>query len=147
MKLLHVKDLLETLNANDARLFGLFDQQYLLTAVRIDSAAGFAEVHCDGDELLVVLSGDAIFTAERDDKALQGTRTLRQHHVKAGDALWIEKGFEHQVEILEPLKLLAITPAHGNSARMVDERGKQLLAEHEAEEGDLQAVEAIFMIG
>jgi mannose-6-phosphate isomerase-like protein (cupin superfamily) len=138
MKLLHVKKLLETMNSADAKIFGLFDARYLLTAVRIDSAEGFAEVHLGGDELLVIIEGEAIFTAQRDEE-------IRVHHIKGGDALWIEKGFEHQAQIIEPLSILALTPAEGNNSRAIDDRGKALMESHESETA-LPQVNAPFLV-
>lgn len=95
------------------RLFGVFNDSHLLGVVKVKDAQGFWETHHQGEELLVILSGRARFTA-----LIDGQKQVVE--IGAGDILWIPKDAEHSAEIIEELHILFVSPKDGNSARVED---------------------------
>ncbi len=69
------------------------------------------EMHPDGDEILVLLSGAATLRLELDGDAT---------HVDlvAGDAFVVPQGVWHQITTVTPGQLLHITPGPGGEARV-----------------------------
>ncbi len=75
------------------------------------SAPHGGEMHPDGDELLYVFSGRVRITTDSDpDSALE---------LGPGDACIVPKGEWHQVEVLEPVRLLHATPGPGGEHREI----------------------------
>lgn len=68
------------------------------------------EMHPDGDEVLILLSGRMTVTLEESD----GTRTVE---VFAGQGLVVPKGVWHQVLPEEPCQLIHVTPGPGGEHR------------------------------
>lgn len=67
------------------------------------------EMHPDGDELLYVISGSVRLTSE--------ATPTHSIDLLPGDALIVPKGEWHKVSLLEPTRLLHITPGPGGEHR------------------------------
>jgi quercetin dioxygenase-like cupin family protein len=91
-----------------ALLFNL-DGRCMVGVVRISKADGFWEQHDEGDEILVVLQGQADFTLQHPD----GTEKIL---VNAGDVLHIPKGVPHGAKIYDEVQILFFTPREGNTS-------------------------------
>lgn len=74
----------------------------------IEDAPHNGELHPDGDELLYVISGALEVTSD----STPDTLTLR-----AGDACIVSKGEWHKVHLLQPTRLLHITPGPNGNHR------------------------------
>lgn len=68
------------------------------------------EMHPDADELLFLLSGRVRLHLELPD----GNRAVE---VAAGQAVVVPRGTWHQIEVIDPGRLLNITPGPGGQAR------------------------------
>jgi quercetin dioxygenase-like cupin family protein len=68
------------------------------------------EMHPDGDELLVVVSG-------RFNVSLELDAARREVELRAGDALVVPRGVWHLVALQEPGRLVHITPGPGGAHR------------------------------
>jgi mannose-6-phosphate isomerase-like protein (cupin superfamily) len=71
------------------------------------------EMHPDGDELLLLLSGAALVELEEET----GTRRVA---LAPGQALVVPKGVWHRVRLREPSRLLHVTPGPGGEHRPPD---------------------------
>ena len=78
----------------------------------IDDAPHNGEMHPDGDELLYVISGSVRLTCE----------SAPDQHIDLlpGEACVVPKGEWHKVSLLEPTRLLHITPGPGGDHRPVN---------------------------
>lgn len=93
---------LKTMNADSAFMTGIIR----IAAGSTDHAW---ERHDGGDELLIILSGQAVFNLkDRDDKH------LTRQSVAAGDVIYMPRGIAHNALISEDLEILFITPSQGN---------------------------------
>jgi mannose-6-phosphate isomerase-like protein (cupin superfamily) len=66
------------------------------------------EVHPDGDEFLLVVSGTMELTLDDGDQQTVGTETTVV--LRAGDAYVVPRGIWHRLEPLEPSYLVHVTP-------------------------------------
>lgn len=71
------------------------------------------EMHPDGDELLLLLSGSVTVLLEDRDPA-------REVHLAPGQAFIVPRGVWHRVILSEPSQLLYITPGPGGQHRPLD---------------------------
>ena len=71
------------------------------------------EMHPDGDEILIVISGRVSVTGDSAPDA--------PIELGPGDACVVPKGEWHKVEVLEPVRLLHMTPGPGGEHRPLEE--------------------------
>lgn len=76
------------------------------------SAPHGGEMHPDGDEVLILVSGRARVTLETDP--------VEDVTMETGDGLIVPKGVWHKVEILEPCQVVYMTPGPGFEFRPLD---------------------------
>ena len=71
------------------------------------------EMHPDGDEVLYLISGRArVVFLEGDEQDID---------LKPGDGLVVPRGTWHRVDILEPCRIVYITPGPNNRFRPIDD--------------------------
>lgn len=75
------------------------------------------EMHPDGDELLYVVSGHVRVHLEE----TTGTRAVA---LRPGEALVVPRGVWHRVELLEPSRLVHVTPGPGAEHRPLSDRSR-----------------------
>jgi mannose-6-phosphate isomerase-like protein (cupin superfamily) len=74
------------------------------------------EMHPDGDELLLVLSGRIdVILEEGGDQEHVGVERVEEVH--AGQAIVVPKGVWHRVDVREPSRMVHITPGPGDGHR------------------------------
>jgi mannose-6-phosphate isomerase-like protein (cupin superfamily) len=82
----------------------------MLSAFDMDSDWTSWEIHPAGDEILVLLKGEAEFLLELPEG-------VRRVHVKEGECCVVPKGVWHTADIRKPCRLLALTPGKGTDHR------------------------------
>ena len=73
------------------------------------------ELHPDGDELLYLISGRARVILDDGDQEHVGTERVQE--LEAGQAFIVPKGTWHRIDVLEPGRLVHITPGPGSAHR------------------------------
>lgn len=90
-----------------------FDGVTFGVAAMSQNAPHNGERHADGDEILYLISGRANVVMLDD-----GGETLEMN---AGDGLIVPKGTWHRVDILEPCRIVYVTPGSNNQSRPLNE--------------------------
>jgi quercetin dioxygenase-like cupin family protein len=67
------------------------------------------EMHPDGDEVLYIIDGKVRVTVETDP--------VQELELLAGDGVIVPKGVWHKVDILEPTRIVYLTPGPGGEYR------------------------------
>jgi len=84
---------------------------YTIGLAAMDTSAPHGgEMHPDGDEILVLVSG-------RVDLVLEEAGGPRRVALQPGQAIIVPKGVWHVVEVLEPCRLFHATPGPGSESR------------------------------
>ena len=74
------------------------------------------ELHPDGDELLFVITGRMDVIVDDGDEEHVGTETI--HRLGSGDACIVPRGTWHRIEVVEPGRMVNVTPGPGGGARL-----------------------------
>lgn len=69
------------------------------------------EMHADGDEILYLISGRVLVTLETDP--------IEKIEMTPGDGMIVPKGVWHTVSIIEPSKIVYVTPGPNNQFRQL----------------------------
>ena len=77
-----------------------------------ENAPHNGEMHPDGDEVLYLISGRMKVTLE--------TSPVQELDMAPGDGLIVPKGVWHRVDILEPSKIVYVTPGPNNEFRPIE---------------------------
>lgn len=77
-----------------------------------ENAPHNGEMHPDGDEVLCLISGQVKVTLE--------TTPVQVLDMCPGDGLIVPKGVWHRVDILEPSKIVYVTPGPNNEFRPLE---------------------------
>ena len=104
--------------ATDSTLYQRLDENYnqfknceLISCYSFDKDWDSWEIHPEGDELVVLLSGKVTFLIE------SAHQTLTSDLIKAGDYAIVPKGSWHTADVHEPSQVLFITPGEGTQHR------------------------------
>jgi mannose-6-phosphate isomerase-like protein (cupin superfamily) len=81
-------------------------------ATMSESAPHGGEMHPDGDEILYLISGCARVILESDP--------VEELVIEAGAGLVVPRGVWHRVEILEPCRIVYLTPGPNNEFRTLE---------------------------
>jgi mannose-6-phosphate isomerase-like protein (cupin superfamily) len=73
------------------------------------------ELHPDGDELLYLVAGRIAVVLDDGDQDHVGTERVEQ--LEAGQAFIVPKGTWHRIDVLEPGRLVHVTPGPGSAHR------------------------------
>ena len=73
------------------------------------------ELHPDGDELLFLISGRMDVIVDDGDQGRVGTETV--HRLGPGDACIVPRGTWHRIEVVEPGRMVNVTPGPQGGAR------------------------------
>ena len=73
------------------------------------------ELHPDGDELLFVITGRMDVIVDDGDEEHVGTETI--HRLGSGDACIVPRGTWHRIEVVEPGRMVNVTPGPQGGAR------------------------------
>ncbi len=82
-------------------------------ATMTENAPHDGEMHPDGDEVLYLISGLARVTVETDP--------VQVLELRSGDGLIVPKGVWHKVDIIEPCRIVYVTPGPGGEYRPLTE--------------------------
>jgi mannose-6-phosphate isomerase-like protein (cupin superfamily) len=77
-----------------------------------ENAPHNGEMHPDGDEVLYLISGRV--------KVILETVPVQELDMSPGDGLIVPKGVWHRVDILEPSKIVYVTPGSNNEFRPIE---------------------------
>lgn len=77
-----------------------------------ENAPHNGEMHLDGDEVLYLISGRV--------KVILETAPVLELEMSPGDGLIVPKGVWHRVDILEPSKIVYVTPGPNNEFRPIE---------------------------
>lgn len=104
--------------ATDSTLYQRLDENYnriknceLISCYSFDKDWDSWEIHPEGDELVVLLSGKVTFLIE------SANQTLTSDLIKTGDYAIVPKGCWHTADVHEPSQVLFITPGEGTQHR------------------------------
>ena len=75
------------------------------------------ELHPDGDELLYLVSGRMDVVVDDGDQDRVGEETVVR--LGPGDACIVPRGTWHRIEVVEPGRMVNITPGPGGGARLL----------------------------
>lgn len=94
--------------------FGNFQDEYLVSTLSFDTSWPVWEMHPQGDEIVVLLSGSFDLVFEK--KSGHNTISL------SASASWarVPKGVWHTAHVREPTTVLFITPGEGTLQRPID---------------------------
>ena len=87
--------------------FGNFHHEYLVVTSSFDTAWPTWEIHPNGDEIVILLSGSVDFTLDTPE----GMKVLQVR--KQGEYAFVPKGTWHTANPLEPTRMLFITAGEG----------------------------------
>jgi mannose-6-phosphate isomerase-like protein (cupin superfamily) len=73
------------------------------------------ELHPDGDELLLLLSGRVEVILDDGTQQQVGAETVQE--LAGGQAVIVPKGVWHRINVLEPSRLVHVTPGPGDGHR------------------------------
>lgn len=90
---------------------GDFHNEYLVTTASFDTNWPTWEIHPNGDEIVVLMSGAVDFVLE----TAEGHRTMEVR--KPGDYAFVPKGTWHTANPLQPTTMLFITAGEGTNVR------------------------------
>lgn len=82
-------------------------------ALMSENAPHNGEMHPDGDEVLYLISGRVKVTLD--------TAPAQELDMSPGDGLIVPKGVWHRVDILEPSKIVYVTPGPNNKFRPIED--------------------------
>lgn len=104
--------------AADNTLYQRLEEDYhqfknceLLACYSFDKDWDSWEIHPEGDELVILLSGKVTFLIE------SANQMLTSDLIKAGDYAIVPKGCWHTADVHEPSQVLFITPGEGTQHR------------------------------
>ena len=75
------------------------------------------ELHPDGDELLYLVSGRVDVIVEEGGTE-EAVGTERRHALTGGQAFVVPRGAWHRVDVVEPCRLVYVTPGPGDGHRL-----------------------------
>lgn len=90
---------------------GDFHNEYLVISASFDAPWPSWEVHPNGDEIVVLLSGAVDFTLE----TAEGNQVVPVR--QAGEYVFVPKGHWHTADPLQPTTMLFITAGEGTQVR------------------------------
>jgi len=90
---------------------GSFHHEYLVTVTNLEKDCQQWEIHPNGDEIVVMLSGSVDFIVETE----QGEQTITVRD--SGDFAFVPKGCWHTANVLSPRTMLFITAGEGTMGK------------------------------